>query len=355
MSDKEQESVSDFGSLEEKLIWLLHQMIRSSRIRGDYFKIINDFYSQYIISNTVTDQKTGVVTEDKEIYDAIHGDLIFRVLGVIESFQGAMAAAWKYTATGRRNLEEILPILIDPRGHRGDIQKRLRKNNFTEKTICRMFAIQFFTRFKKETRDKLRILLNDTFHRIMDCAWYSQKFWDAYEDIRNIHAHNFRFIFSESIEPGWKAIIEESVLCFVKDTNDILGTAFIGASQRVAMSDLVYLLLELERWIYNNLRNNILNDCKSVLPKYIPYLEGEQRDEYQQIWREQGYKFSHSPVTIKTPIRVDYQAILVAEFLGLLDKWGRSLRVYGKDGKEFRFPVKNYQQDLEKRIKKIKE
>ena len=83
----------------------------------------------------------------------------------------------------------------------------------------------------------------------MNCVWYSQRFWDEYEDIRNIYAHNFRFIFFENVELEWTTIYDESILGFLKDTGDLPGMAFIGAGQRVAMGNLVNLLLELERWI----------------------------------------------------------------------------------------------------------
>ncbi len=107
------------------------------------------------------------------MYDAIHADFIFRVLGIIESFQGAIAAAWKFTASGKRNLEKILSILIDPRGQRGHIENQMRKESFTEKDICRMFAIPFFSRLDDAIAEELRSLLKDVFHRIMDCVWYS--------------------------------------------------------------------------------------------------------------------------------------------------------------------------------------
>lgn len=134
------------SSIEERFVWMLDQMIRSSKISEKYFKLINDFYSQYIVTNIEPDPTTMVVTKDKEMYDAIHADLIFRVLGVIESFQGAMAAAWKFTASGKRDLEKIQSILVDPRGHRGNIEKILNQDIINEKEICRLFAIPLLSR-----------------------------------------------------------------------------------------------------------------------------------------------------------------------------------------------------------------
>ena len=353
----ENQKVREPSCVEERIVWVLDQMIRSSKIRGDYFKHINDFYSQYITTNIEPDSKTGIVTENKDIYDAIHADFIFRVLGVIESFQGAMAASWKFTAPGKRDLEEILSILINPKGHRGNIEKRLRKNSFSEKSICRLFAVPILTRFEKKdktTADKLRALLNDVFKRIMDCAWYSQCFLDEYGDIRNIYAHNFRFVFIGKVETEWRIYGDESILGFLSDSTDLSeGMAFIGAIQRVVMGDMVFLLLELERWIYNNLKVTILNKCRSVLPPYIPYLDEKQREEYEEIWKAQGYNYYGPPLVVKGPLKVDKQILLVINFLGKLDEWGRPLRVYGKDGKEFRFPVKKVQQKLKKRLEEI--
>jgi hypothetical protein len=354
MNQKENQKAREPSTVEERIVWVLDQMTRSSKIRGDYFKYINDFYSQYITTNVEPDSKTGIMTENKEIYDAIHADFIFRVLGVIESFQGAMAASWKFTAPGKRNLEEILSILIDPRGHRSSIERRLRKESCTEKSICRMFAIPFLSRLDETIADKLRPLLKDVFQRIMDCAWYSQHFWDEYEDIRNIYAHNFRFVFIDRVETEWRVFGDESILGFLKEpTNLSEGMAFIGASQRVAMADMVFLLSELERWIYNNLKVTILNKCKSVLPSYVPYMDGKHKEEYKEIWKAQGYNYYGPPLVVKGPIKVDKQILLVIDFLGLLDKWERPLRVFGKDGKEFRFPVKKVQRELKKRLDEI--
>ncbi|MFW9888259.1 MAG: hypothetical protein ACFFER_08765 [Candidatus Thorarchaeota archaeon] len=339
---------------QERIVWVLDQLIRSSKIRGDYFKHINDLYSQYIAANIELDPNTKALTKNKEMYDAIHADFIFRVLGVIESFQGAMAAAWEFTAPGKRDLDKILSILINPRGHRTNIENRLRKESFTEKIICRMLAFPILTRLEKkdkETADKLRALLNDVFQRIMDCAWYSQCFLDEYEDIRNVYAHNFRFIFIERVEAEWKILDDESILGFLRNPTDLSeGMAFIGAIQRVVMADMVFLLLELERWIYNNLKVTILNKCKPVLPPYVPYLTGKHKEEYEKIWREQGYSYYGPPLEVKGPIKVDKQILLVIDFLGKLDEWERPLRVYEKDGKEFRFPVKKVQQELKKRF-----
>jgi hypothetical protein len=339
---------------EEKAVWILDQMIRSSKIRVEYFKHVASLDSQYITANVETDTTTGIVTKNKDMYSAIHADFIFRVLSFIESLQGAMAVAWKYSAKGKPNLEEIVSTLIDPRGHRGNIEKILRGKTFTEKRICRLFAVPSLSKFEESTAVRLRDLLRNVFDRAMNCASYSKKFWDEYEDIRNVYVHNFRFIFIGRVEAQWKAFGDESVLGFLKDPSDLSGgMAFIGASQRVAMGDMVFLLSELERWIYNNLKVTILNKCKPVLPPYIPYLDEKQQREYEEIWKAQGYDYHGPAMEVRGRIKVDNQAILVTEFLGMLDAWGRSLRVYGKDGKIFRFPVKKLQQELKERIDKL--
>ncbi|MHA1962094.1 MAG: hypothetical protein ACW99U_17960 [Candidatus Thorarchaeota archaeon] len=357
MDSRDASTIVEPKTPEERIVWVLDQLIRSSKIRGDYFKHINDFYSKYITTNIEPDPTTGIMAKNKEMYDAIHADFIFRVLGVIESFQGAMAAAWRFTAPGKRNLDEILSILIDPRGHRGNIVNRLRKEAFTEKTICRMFAFPIIARLEKREKkiaDKLRTLLNDVFQRIMDCAWYSQCILDEYEDIRNVYAHNFRFIFIEHIETDWRVSGDESILGFLKNPTDLSeGMVFIGDIQRVVMADMVFLILELERWIYNNLKVTVLNKCKPVLPPYIPYLTGKHREEYEEIWKARGYSYYGPPLVVKGPIKVDRQILLVIDLLGKLDEWERPLRVYGKDGKEFRFPVKKVQHELKKRLDEI--
>jgi len=147
---------------------------------------------------------------------------------------------------------------------------------------------------------------------------------------------------------------DESILGFLDNMKNLSeGMVFIGAIQRVVMGDLGFLLLELERWIYNNLKVTILNKYKSVIPPYIPYLNSKQREEYEMIWNAQGYNYYGPPSEVKESIKVDQQIFLVIDFLGLLDKWQRSLIVIGKDGKEFRFPVKRIQEKFKKRLNDI--
>lgn len=335
-------------TIAEKTTWVLDQMIRSSQIRENHFKYVAENFSEYIVENVKLDPTTGVVTENRNMYDAMNVDYIFRVMGVIESFQGAMAAAWKFSAKGNPNLEKVFDILVNPRGYRGAIENKIRKKPFSEKTVCRLFGISLLTRFEKQIASKLRTLLAGVFDRLEETAWYSQRFWDEYKDIRHIYAHNFRFIFFEHILPMWKAEFDESVIGFLKDSGDLAqGMAFIGASQRVAMGNLVFLLSNLERWIYKNLKASILNKCKPVLPPGVLYLDEKQHEEYEEIWKAQGYNYYGPNMKVGGRIRVDNQAILVVDFLGVLKKWGRALKVYGKDGKEFQFPVEKLQQELD--------
>jgi len=333
-------------TIAEKTAWVLDQMIRSSQTREEHFKHVASTSSNYIVENIVRDSATGAVIKNKYMYDAINLDFIFRVIGAIESFQGAMAATWKFSARGSPKLEDIFSILVNPKGHRGLIGDVLRKKPFSEKTICRLFGIPQLARFEKQTAGKLRSLLAGVFDRLGETAWYSQRFCDEYEDIRHIYVHNYRFVFFEPSMPMLRGSYDESIIGFLKDSDNIVeGMAFIGAAQRIAMGNLVFILSNLERWIYTNLKVSILNNCIPVLPPGIPYLDTTHHNEYEKIWRAQGYNYYGSPTFIKRKIQVNNQVELVNEFLLILKKWGRPLKVYGKDGKEFEFPVEKLQQD----------
>jgi hypothetical protein len=272
------------------------------------------------------------------MYDAISADFIFRAIATIESFQGAMAASWKLSSKGRVNLQKIFSILVNPKGHRKLIIGFLKKRPFSEETICRLFGFPLLTQLDMQITQDLRNLLKDVFIRLEATAWYSQRFLDEYRDIRNAYAHNYHFIFFQEYVPITKTGYDESILGFLKDSDSIIGgMAYLGAKQRQVMGKLVFILSNLERWIYKNLKVTILNNCRHVLPPGIPYLDEEQRREYESIWKSQGYNYYGAPTYVDRKMNVEHQIDLVDEFFSVLQSWGYSFKVYSKDRKEFEF------------------
>ena len=112
MNDTIDQKIREPNTVEERIVWVLEQMIRSSKIRGDYFKHINDFNSQYITDNIEPDPKTGVPVENREIYDAIHADFIFRVawFGVFRA--GLHGCDWSTVGVGISGC--VKPVVLRP-------------------------------------------------------------------------------------------------------------------------------------------------------------------------------------------------------------------------------------------------
>jgi hypothetical protein len=341
-------------SADEKLIWVLDQMIRSSNMREQYFIRINSFNSKFIENEISLDPKLGIVSKNKDMYGAIHVDYIFRVMGAIESFQGALAAAWRLSTKKSSDLEKVLKILINPVGPKGGIVTSSRKSSLSEQKKCRYSSIPLIGKEDKLTASKLRIYLKETFDRIESGMFYSQRFWDEYRVVRDVYSHNYRFVFHDHVIPGRKAMYDESIIGVIQNPNDLVGDmAFIGFFQRIAMRKLVSILSKLERWIYANMMLTVVNNCQPVLPKYIPFLDKKRHQEYDRIRETKNCKLTIPRLAIKGKFAVDSQWELIIDFLVELNKWGEPLRVRYTNGREGTLQVNQLKQEQD-RIRTIR-
>ena len=307
----------------DNITWALQMMIRSSKAREAYFKrtIARINYSIKTDEFKI-DRKTGCPTKNSEMYDAIHVDNIFRVIQTIESFQGALASAWEFSTSTSLNLKELFSILINPKGHMGGIDSKLKKKKLSEEAICRLTAVPLLKRYEKPVAKKLRMFLRDAFMKFEESAHYSKKFRDEFEIVRHVYTHNYRFVFTERVVAASRSGRDESIIGFLETPDVSSGLVYIGANQRIAMGELVFLLADFERWIFENMRTTILNECMPVLPRRIPFLDSVQQQEYEGLWNSQGYDIRDPLMHWWQPIKVDNQIILIEDFLGVLKGWG---------------------------------
>ncbi len=340
-------------TIDEKLIWVLEQMIRSSRVRYAHFMDLSKYTSDFVANKVGKDLETGIISENRDLYNAICVDSVTKTLGGIESFQGALSAAYEFTSKNGPNLEKVLPILIDPEGNRGGIQTLSQKNSLSKWNLCRLSVFPKTKGFEKSVTEKLDLVVKDCFMRMEKTIQYAQRFWEEYKVVRDIFSHNYRFVFHQYVVPYWKPEYDESIIGLIRDQDDLVsGMVWVGAEQRLAMSHLLRITSVFEQWIYSNLRESIANDSKPTLPTYIPYLDSTQQSAYSSLRDSLKYTYEIPRVAVKVNIQVDSQPILSIRFLETLSKWGYPLWVYGKDGKKRKFPIERIVKQLEEKLKK---
>jgi len=336
-------------TVDERLIWVLSRMYHSSKIRLEHFKHLAQYTSEFITKEVEKHPISGIVTKNKDMYAAIHVDFVSKVLGAVESFQGASATAYEYTSSRKPDLEKILSILINPKGRREAIKSFSKKKSLSRRILHRLSVFPKLNHFNKSISDRLEEILKEPFMKFESTIQFSQKFLDEYKVIRDVFSHNYRFVFHEEIYAEWESEFDELIIGVIQDSDNFAGSmAYVGAIQRISMGNLLRLLSDFEQWIYSNLITSIANKCKPTLPRYIPYLESVQRKEYISIRDSQKYDYTIPNLAVHVPIQVDSQAVLVIDFLQILREWGYPLWTHDKTGNKRKFPVKKLVKQLER-------
>jgi hypothetical protein len=321
-------------SPDERLAWVMTTMIDSSHAREEYFKYRKQCNEEFI-RDKVQHDALGVPVKNARVYGAIHADYIFFTMSAIESFQGAMAAAMELAKAVEPDLNRIIRIVIHPRGQRQKVQKILDSQQISDDVVCQLVGIPLLDTFPSSIRTHLRNLMLPAFERVRIVGHYSQKYWKTLRTVRNVYAHNFRFIFFDKIVPPRQQDYDQYVIGNLDISDELIAnTFFVGGYQRMAMGELGLLLGGIERWIYENIQTAALNAGRLTLPKRIPELNKKQWNDYRRIWQEQGYKL-REPIEIeRAPVDVDEQIALHLTFLDYLKKWGHPVRMISQHGDE---------------------
>jgi hypothetical protein len=348
-------SLPEVNTPEEKLIWVLEQMIQSSKMRESHLIRINSYNNAFFKNEIDLDPNSGTVRKNKDMYAAINVDYIFRVMGFIESFQGALAAAWRLSTKKQSASEEVLNILVNPEGHLSRVVEDSKKGLLSEEKKCRYYCIPLIGKEDESVASKLRVHLKEAFDRLEKSMYYSQRFRDEYNIVRNVYSHNYRFVFHDQIVPGIRPKYDESIIGIIQNSTNFGGDmVFIGLSQRLAMRKLVSVLSLMERWIYSNMMFTTIHNCQPVLPERVLFLDEESHREYDRIRESKNYRLSIPRLAAKVDFAVDTQYELIIEFLNQLTMWGDSLKIHLADGQENASFVK-YLRDEYDRIQEIKE
>ena len=314
-----------------RLAWALGVIRESFIAREEHFKF-RDAWNEQFVQNTVTYDNFGVPTKHKNIYGALHAEYIFYVMGVIESFEGVVSAAWEFTQQEPSNYERILKILIDPGKYRHDIKKRFSER-LTKDEICGFIGMPILDTFNSRTKELISNYLTLAFERFSICGKMAQETWTAFKPVRNVYAHNFRFIFFDGTRPVEKPEKDQWVIGHLDKGSNLIGGSFlVGATQRIALGELGLVLSRISRWVCENIQDGILCEGKPILPKNVPYLTQKESIAYQKLWNSLGYK-------IGSPKPVEHQELNLGKQMLLYDKlqqtfanWGHTLRTVDQHG-----------------------
>lgn len=321
-------------SIDEKLSWVLTVMEHSAEVRREHFRYRDEFNKQFITKKIDIDLKTGKLMKNKDMYGAIHVDYIFSVIRSIESFHGALIAAFELTKESS-NLQRVIDIIMNPTSHRGGVMDLLMREQLSEQKICRLMCISQLTTFSSEEQAALRRIFTPMFEHFKAYAFFSQKYWELFQSVRHVYAHNYRFLFYDGVIPGHRPRVDETVIGFINPPDPTEHeSVYIGAIQRIAMGELASRLNGMERWVYTNMRLCTKNGCEPILPPSVGFLTEEQKKEYQTIWKAQEYDFPDPERATKMFADVGGQIALHMKFLKQLDRWGFKIPIVDQHGIE---------------------
>lgn len=314
----------------------MDKLVRILRLKNEAAKKRMEFYNLRKGQNDrIIKEGDKFESENRAIFEMVHIDHIFTMIQSIESFHGALTSARKLILSKGAKLSKVLSSLIDPRKLK-NIQVLLEKENIQPQYLYQIFAISRLEGLPEPQRTKVRRLLDPTLKLIETMAVWSQKYWNAFKQTRNVYAHNYRFVFIEQFYNFRKSDYVESIVGFLDNKADsLVEPVYIGPLQRIAMFEISMQLAQIERWIYQNMRDYIRNDYKATLPLGLKYDSEKDKMEYLAIRQSQGYNLEWEPTPMKIPLVYKKQIELHESFIQANYKvTGRAIYQIEKKGKK---------------------
>ncbi|MFW9888231.1 MAG: hypothetical protein ACFFER_08620 [Candidatus Thorarchaeota archaeon] len=334
LSPDEMLELPDPESAQEKLLWVLTVMEHSAEVRKEHFRY-RDLFNKDFISDKVEFDVSGKLVKNKDMYGAIHADYIFSVIRNIESFHGALAASYELTKDAPDH-NKVIDILMNPTNHRGGIISFLGKDKLKVNELCRLMCIPKLMSWPSpEEREALKRLLHSMFDHFSLYAFSSLKYWDMFQNVRHVYAHNYRFLFYDEVMTGHRKKVDETVIGFINPPDPTEHeSVYIGFIQRVAMGELASRLNGMERWVYTNMRLCVKNGGKPMLPPSIGFLNKKQEKEYRAIWKSQNYMIEDPVQSTKMDADVGSQITLHMGMLREFANRGFVIKTVDQKGRE---------------------
>jgi hypothetical protein len=333
----------------EVLSWMLDVLTRASIARIGFLN-----YQRQIIQDIVKiieiDKETGRITRFSELYCAAHSNLIFSTIQSIESFHGALTAS-DQLARNNSDLNVICKILLDPRDYKGGTISILQKKSLSYKMKCNLASIPRLDVFDESSRKELYKMFRPCFKRFELCGRYSSQYWKVLKPVRDIFAHNYRFVFFDGAMAKTRPQLDEALIGFVSNTEnndevldegeirvkDLLrNLVFVGALQRWASTKLISHLGMFERWIYQNMRSRIANNDNPVLPEAVPFMESKYIERYNEIRAAQAYDFTVPKREAYGEYNKQKQEEMHHRFLKELQDLGEQITMHDPNGRELK-------------------
>lgn len=221
-------------------------------------------------------------SDNRATYEFMHIEHIFTMIQSIESFHGALVSAHKMTSSEEKNVDDVLSSLIEPKGI-DKIRSKLREEEMATHDLCQILAIPSPNDFP-ELESRIERLLGPTLKLVETMATYSQKYWDMFRAVRNVFAHNYRFVFLDRLPNLRKTDYVESIVGFLDNkTPSLIRSIYVGPLQRLVMFELSMQLAQIEQWVYQNMRDFVLNDWKPFPPPGLAYNSEKEKKEYLAI------------------------------------------------------------------------
>jgi hypothetical protein len=278
---------------EEKLVHVLGIMKNATRTRLRYFNYRHEQHEKYLSEKVEFDKETNLPVSKDRVFEAIHVDYTFSAIQAIETLHGVLLVAYMLMNNNYSNLEDAISTLINPGSKLDIIHNILSNETLSRLDICNISAIPYLDSFNSQEQEFLERVLAPTMHRISDLCKYSQAFLDLFKPVRNVFAHNFRFIFFDEVVASEKSNMAETIVGFLEPGNVAINNILlIGYVQKLAFRELVLALGVLELNILVGLVDFVLNGLKPVLPRRL-VIEKNNPDlsEYTKFWNSQGYNF----------------------------------------------------------------
>ena len=275
-----------------KLVVILRLKKEAASKRMDFYRLRNRQ------NNAIISEDDKLDSENRSLFEFIHIEHVFAAIQSIESFHGALASARKLIFSDNENIDGVLSSLIVPHGI-NEIRSRLREHDILTPYLCQILAIPTPSDFP-EPKSEVERLLRPTLKLVETMAVYSQKYWDVFKTVRHVYAHNYRFVFTDRLPKLRETEYLESVVGHLDaHSPSLMKTVYVGPLQRSVMIELSMQLTQIEQWVYQNMRDFVLNDWKSVLPMGLKYHSEKDKEDYLAIREYQEYDLDKTLTPIK--------------------------------------------------------
>jgi len=335
----------------DKLLHVIGIMINATKSRLSYFEYQHLLNEKYLKDKV--DKETGQPISKNRIYETIHVDYIFSAIQAIETLYGSLDATYTLMTASNTDLDKVTAGLINPGGRIHTVHEIVSREPLEDIDIRHIAAIPNVDSFDSTDQAFLERILAPTFDRIRNLCHYASAFWDIFKPVRNVFAHNFRFVFFDEVKTEIRPMIAETIVGFLEPDNiEINNILLIGSLQRMVFRELVLAMSNFELNVLVGLKDLVLNNLNPVLPRRIADINEKDSEKYKAFWNSQRYDFPDSRMTGIGVGDIGIQKGLYHDFMKYVTETiGREIIAVGLDGAERAARFEEPPQELRDKLK----